>query len=141
MRKVWILVANSSKADLYQAKDVNTLELKKSFEHKESHLRSHDLVSDKPGLNTSPFGAPRSAPERTPPKLKERCHFAEELCKFLKESNGSFERLYLIASPPFLGELRAYLNQGVAEHVYLEVAKDLTHAKPEEIRSYLPPVL
>ena len=54
---------------------------------------------------------------------------------------GSFERLYLIANPPFVSILKDSLEPAVAKMIQDEVHKDLTHCRSEEVREYLPPVL
>lgn len=144
MRKVWIVVANSSSAKIYQAENTQKMIEKKSLEHFESHLKDEDLLSDKEGRTTFAFNyGPHPYQEKTPQKVKERHAFAEQIADYLEEGHksGEFEHLHLIANPTFLGFLRASLSTHVTKTIVTEIHKDLTHEKPEEIRKYLPPVL
>ncbi len=144
MRKVWIVVANSSLAKIYQAVDGHTLTEKKSFEHPETHLKDNELVTDRPGANTYTTGnGPHPIQEKTPQKVKERHYFADQIATYLQEAlyTGEFEHLYLIANPTFLGHLRSAMNPHLSKLIVSEVHKDLTHMKPSQIRDYLPPVL
>lgn len=144
MRKVWIVVANSSVSKVYYAESMNTLSEQRIFFHEEGHLTKRDLISDRQGRATQRgvYGTD-TMEEQTPIKVKEATHFAERIAKFLEEkfNAGECERIYLIAKPPFLGFLRQSLHPNVAKLVTSEVLKDLTQLRPEEIREYLPPVL
>lgn len=140
MRKVWILVANGTKATVYKAENTNTLVSIKQFQHLEGHLHGRDLTSDRPGHSSS--GSDTFA-ERTPIKVKEADHFAQVLADFLEEGHkkNEFERIYLIIKSPFLGHIQNALSSGVSKMVVSEIHKDLTHLNQNEIREYLPPVL
>lgn len=144
MRKVWIVVANGSQSTIYKADTLNTLTELKHFAHQETHLTRQDLNSDRPGRQTQRVGyGTDTMEEKNPPKVKEAEHFALEIARFLEEgfNTGEFERLYLIAKPPFLGYIRQNLHPNVSKLVESEIHKDLTHIRPEQIREYLPPVL
>ena len=143
MRKIWIVVANSSQATFYRAENVNSLLPVKTLKHSESLLSNQELVSDKPGKATFQFGGPHPMEMPTSPRVKERIHFAEEIARVLEEASlkGEFSRLYLIANPTFLGHLRQILPANLSKLIHLEISKDLTSNTPEEIREYLPPVL
>ncbi|MFZ0565943.1 MAG: host attachment protein [Chlamydiales bacterium] len=144
MRKVWIVVANSSKSIIYRAENVKTLVEHKVFEHKESHLADNQLTADKQGRQTHrvSYGTD-TYQEQTPTKVKESSSFAEEISAFLEEgyNNRDMERIYLVAKPPFLGFLRSSLSSNVAGLIASEIHKDLTQLRAEEVREYLPPVL
>lgn len=144
MRKVWIVTANSSQAKIYHAENVQKLIECKDIKHTEGHLNSKELTADRQGRTTrrQSYGTD-TLEEKTSPKMKESSLFAEEIAHILKEGyeQGSYERLYLVATPSFLGYLRKSITPPIAKLIYSEIHKDLTHKKPEEIRSYLPPVL
>ncbi len=144
MRKVWVVVANSSYARIFQVENGQILTEKESLRHYESQMREMDLVSDKPGRNTSVHGSgPHPYQEPTPYKLKQRNIFADQIAALLEKAlnEAAFERLYLIASAPFLGSLRESLSKRVYKTVQGEVDKDITILTPKEIREYLPPTL
>lgn len=144
MRKVWIVVANSSIARIFRAESVNSLVEQQTFIHEESHLVDKELIAEKPGRSGDHFGLARGAyQEQTPQQVKERSHFATQISKFLEKQyfDGEMERVYLIARAPFLGFLRQSLHPNVSKLIYSEIEKDLTHLRPEKMREYLPPVL
>ncbi|NGX61689.1 MAG: hypothetical protein K940chlam9_01178 [Chlamydiae bacterium] len=144
MRKVWIVVANSSQAKIFRAENVQTLVEYKSFVHEESQEPSRELTSDRQGRQTSRVGyGTDTYQEQTTTKAKEQSQFAHEIADFLAQGyhSGEYERLYLISKPPFLGYLRQCLNGNVSKLVESEIQKDLTQLKPGQIREYLPPVL
>lgn len=144
MRKVWVVVANSSKSIIYRAESVNTLVEHKVLEHKESHLSDNQLIADRQGRQTHrvSFGTD-TYQEQTPTKVKESSNFAQEISSFLEKgyNTRAFERLYLVAKPPFLGHLRNSLNPNITKLIESEIHKDLIQLRAEEIREYLPPVL
>lgn len=144
MRKVWVVVANGWRAKIYEALNVNTLVEKRSFEHVESKLPNHELVSDRPGLATERLGnVSRTVGFKCEPKLKEKMYFAKEVAHELSKGfhEGKFERLYLIANPEFLSHIREHLNENIMKLVNGEIQKDLTLLDSGQIRDYLPPVL
>jgi len=143
MRKVWVVVANSCESKIYHCNANKLVELK-SFVHEEGHLHAKDIVSDKKGRNTERgvYGSD-TMEEKTPLKLKEADQFAHKIGKFLEEgwNSKAFERLYVIAKPPFLSNLRHSLSDHVSSAIHSEIHKDLIHMRPDEIREYLPLVL
>ncbi len=144
MRKVWIVVANSTYSKIYYAENTHKIIELKSFEHLESHMRANELMSDSLGRTTNVglYGS-QAMEEQTSLKTKESMVFARQIIAYLEEGckKGECERLYLIASPPFLGHLREILTPHLAKLVHAEINKDLTQLTAEQIREYLPPVL
>lgn len=140
MRKIWVVVANSSTAKIYRAENVNTLVEIHTLNHSVSHLHDRDIVSDKPGRSKDGH---HSIEEQTPQQVKERIHFASEIASYLEKglSDNNLDRVYLISIPQFLGFLRQSLNPQVAKLIHAEIHKDLTHLRPAQLREYLPPVL
>ncbi|MCP5470152.1 MAG: host attachment protein [Chlamydiales bacterium] len=144
MRKVWIITANRCKAKVFRAENTHKLVEIKTVEHKEAHEHARDLNADRQGRNNNRLGYGVDTMEaKTSVEEKDAVQFAMELAHMLHEGYkaGFFERLYLIANPPFVSILRDALPKQVASLVEKEVHKDLTHSKGEEVREYLPPVL
>ena len=144
MRKVWVVVANASRAKIYQALDTNTLQESKNLEHPQSRLPAHDLLDDKPGrAGQHMHVGPRHMDDKSPAKLQEKNHFALEIAHLLdaEQKLGNFERLHLIASDPFMSCLKEHMPANVTNCVQSQTHKDLTLSSPKEIREYLPPVL
>jgi len=144
MRKVWIITANRTIARVFRAENTHKLVEIKMLEHSEGNKHARDLYSDRQGRSNSRHGYGINTMEaKTPFEVKEAILFATEIAHMLDEGHksGSFERLYLIANPPFVGILRDALSHAVAHLIQSEIHKDLTHCRTEEVREYLPPVL
>jgi protein required for attachment to host cells len=69
--------------------------------------------------------------------------FAQLICSELEtaRTQGSFEKLYIVAAPSFLGLLRKHQPAPLRQLVGAEVAKNLTTQSPESIREHLPDFL
>lgn len=138
----WVMVANSACARVFKlGKEPGTFEEMEAPIHPGSRLKGLDLTSDKPGRAFANFGEGRSSFEQqTPPKEKEDILFAREVSSYLDQaySQGELTRLYLAASPTFLGHLRQALNPNVIKLIIDEVNKDLTHMPVDEIKGHFP---
>lgn len=143
-KETWILVANSSYAKIYKAENNNKLLEIQQFDHPESRMDDKELVSSKQGRTNASVGNRRSAMEyQTTPKQQEFHVFAKQISQFLEQAyeSGKIGRLYLSASPAFLGILRQTFSQLVTGLIAGQVDRDMTHLKPDDIRAHLPPVL
>lgn len=140
-KDTWLIVANSSLARIFKVEKKQALVEVEVLEHPESRLKVSDLVSDRPGRDFESFGAARHALEPTTnPKQQEFANFAKDIALYLDKARleGQFNRLYVAASPSFLGLLRQHIPNSTLELVGGEVDKDMTHMKPTEIVSHLP---
>jgi protein required for attachment to host cells len=143
-KEIWVLVANSSFARIYKVEKNHTLVELEVFEHPESRLHEMDLTSGKPGRVFDRFGGGRHAMEQqTSPKMNEFMIFAKQLSSHLDtaRNKGTFGKLYIAASPLFLGLLRQEISSLTAELIAGEVPKDMTHVTKEEIVENLPPII
>lgn len=142
--KVWVCVANGSIARIFALNDSHQLHEIKTLEHEATRLHGRDLISAKPGRSYDSVGGGRHAvgPELTPQR-NEAEHFAQEVGAHLEHARavGELKRLYLVASPAFLGELRKCLRATTKGCIAGEIDRDATSKKPEEIREYLPKIL
>lgn len=140
-KETWLLVANSSFARIYKLEKNHHLEELKVLEHPESRLHNIDLVSDKPGRDFESGGTRRHALEqKTSPKKQEFSVFAKMLADYLEDAHneGTFDTLYIAASPSLLGLLRQSIHPNTAKLIKGEVDKDMTLFKPHEIPPLLP---
>lgn len=138
MAITWVLVADSSRAKLFSAdKALAPLQEIETFSHPESRAKTQDLTSDRPGrsLDNKTF-----MDYDTEPKRQEAIVFAKQLSDHLRDgrNKGLYHKLYIAASPNFLGILRDKLDPHIAELVAAEITKDLTHLKADAIRRHLP---
>lgn len=78
-------------------------------------------------------------PESEPPvpaRPDEMADFARIVARHLDKAldGKQFQKLYLVASPAFLGLIRPDLSQRVEAVLAGEVTKDLVHHTPEQVR-------
>ena len=129
----WILLANSSRARLF-AWDRADSQLQEigDFLHPQGRQKVGEIDPHLGGHTQRQRGDGASGgaafEARTDPRHKEREHFARELASFLEEAleTRRFSSLVLIASNPFLGELRGHLAQRVDQTVQAVVHSDLS---------------
>jgi protein required for attachment to host cells len=69
--------------------------------------------------------------------------FAKQISKHLDQARSSnqFKQLLIVAAPAFLGTLRNHLTDQTKKLVSIEMDKNLTQQKAEEIRGHLPEYL
>jgi protein required for attachment to host cells len=140
-KDTWVLVANSSMAKIFKAEKNRVLKELEVMEHPESRLHDRDLVTSRPGRTFNSVGASRHAMEpQTSPKEVEFTNFARQISERLNQARaeGLYHKLYVVASPSFLGLLRQILNSSVTQVIAGEVSKDMTQSLPEDIREHLP---
>lgn len=141
-KETWIVVANSSFAKIYKAENNNKLIEIRELQHPESRLHDQDLVSSTPGRTFSSVGTRRSMLEpTTTPKEQEMNLFAKEISHCLEHHKETLGRIYIFASPSFLGLLRQHFSSAIDTLIAGQVDRDLTHSTTEEIRAHLPHVL
>lgn len=145
-----VVVADQSEARFYDVTKLHgALHLAHSLTDPAAHLREQDLVSDKPGrvFDHAPSASGRrgavarhgTGGERSAHK-HEALVFARKVAEDLAHGLdcGDFDRLVLMAGPPFLGLLRDVLPKAVAAVVAASVNKDLVHRPEQEIEAHMP---
>lgn len=141
----WILIADGARARVLEntgpGKGVAEVA---GLEFSDAHLRSRDIMADKPGRTFPSAGVGRSAMEPpTDPVEKRQSDFARSLAEALekKRRQKAFDRLVLVAAPAALGHLRSMLSPQLRETVAGELAKDLTKVPNPDIPKHLVGVL
>jgi protein required for attachment to host cells len=148
--RIRILVADESEARFYDAEGPHD-QLKVIGRITDPGARLHDrnFKSDRPGRvvanSRSRAGGRGSAVhhvmggERSPRKLEAK-RFAHRIADELELSRQrrNYDRLVVIAGPPFLGTLRAALPDSVRAHIVAEIGKDLVHQVDDVVRRHLP---
>lgn len=141
----WILAADSSHAQILRADNrVGPLVPLEELDHPESRKKDSELYADAPGRAFDSAGQGRHAMENeVDAKKEESIRFARMLCDKLRQAanDKAFDKLYILAAPAFLGELRECLDDQVKSKVAGEVAKDVARMSAEEIRARLPDFL
>jgi protein required for attachment to host cells len=143
MKKTWVVVADSSRAKIYQMDGARgPLEEVEALVHPEARVHDQQLTSDLPGraFDSSGMGGRHAMEPPTTPKEIEAMVFAREVCSRVKAArvNGEAENFIIAAAPSFLGLIRNTLDAATKARVTVEIDKNLVRMKPEEIRSHLP---
>jgi len=142
MGTTWVVAANASRARIFAAdKPAGALSEVQDLTHPASRLHDQEITSDLPGRSFDSGGPGRHAMQQGhDPSEQEAIRFAQELSETLEtaRAEGRFQRLYVIASPSFLGELRHYIHSPTRHVIVQEIDKDLTSQRAEAIREHLP---
>ena len=145
MKKTWILVADSSRARIFEAEStIGELREIQALEHPESRLHEVDITADLPGRTQDITGQGRHSMEPgTHPKEHEATEFARQISGVLEKgrTDNLFGQLILVAAPSFLGKIRTELKPPLTKTIVHEVSKNLTQMDVEEIRNHLPELL
>jgi protein required for attachment to host cells len=138
MRTEWLLVANATHARVLQRADESQLILLQTFEHPGSRLQSSDVGKDEAGRALSRRGtAAVPLQPRMDAQTKEHLQFAHELAAFLEPAalGNRYESLVIVASNPFLGEIKHALHDGARRRLSATVPVDLTSVARHELAS------
>jgi protein required for attachment to host cells len=142
MKPVWILVADSTQARIFTAENsVSDLIEIETLLHPEGRVHEQELDSDLPGKSRAASGTGGHAYEdEVSPKEQEEINFAKlvatHLCDELNQNK--FEKLFVVAAPAFLGDLRNAFSTRLTKHVAYTSDKNVVTLSPKEIRGHLP---
>jgi protein required for attachment to host cells len=148
MTETWIVSANSGHARFFfEAEPAAPLQEIGDMVNEAARLRTADTLSDRLGptaATKSKHDTGGALPNKTyqpntTPQEHETERFAKNVCRFLQQGyqEGRFKRLTLIASPEFLGTLRANLDPHLRPLVAREINKDYTHLGPAQLHEQL----
>ena len=145
MADIWVVVADSSRARILSAKKANgSLAEIRCLDHPEGRMHAQELTSDLPGRAFDSGGQGRHAmSNEVDPKRHELIRFAKEIAEVLESGlvEKQFGKLYLMAPPAVLGQLRSEFSPSLANALADTIDKNLTGHKIEEIRRQLPDYL
>jgi protein required for attachment to host cells len=146
MSRLWIVLGNASIARIFsRAAPAEPLVPLPTLEPAESRLKGHELAGDRPGHEASDHSAGGNRFEpRIDPRRKEHGRFAAVVAERLQAGldEGAFDALWLLASDPFLGELKSHLGDAVLRRVQRTESVDLSSFGLSEIErrlAQLPP--
>jgi protein required for attachment to host cells len=139
MKATWILIANAATARCFEKQADGKLELLESFAHPDSRKPGSTLGSDRPGhIEGIGHGlGSASYQPRVDPKSWEHEKFAKELAAHLNAAVAAHhcERLYVIASNPFLGQVKSHLNVQAGKRLAGGIAADLTSYEGRDLKA------
>jgi len=142
MSKVLILTANGGRAALFTADSpIAPLAEFETFDNPAGRAQDHEFNTDSPGRTGEGMGTARHAmTAEVEPQEHEQIRFAKELATRLEHErqSNSFDRLIVCAAPKFLGMLRANFNTPLSALITVEMDKDYTALRADELRKRLP---
>ncbi len=142
MEKMWVLVAESSRARLFETDRAHgPLRELEDFVHPAARQHERELNTDLPGRTFDSAGQGRHAMEEpTRPKVSEAEEFARQLAARLEDARTEhcYARLGLIAAPAFLGLLRQHLSAETQKLVSFTLDKNLAHMETDQIGAHIP---
>ena len=137
MSKTWVVVAESSRAKIFELEKRNSplIELH-GLAHTPSRLHEQDLTSDLPGRTPGRH----KLTSQSNAKDNESNIFARTIGNHLDSARnkGEFTRLIIMSPPSFLGKLRKHLGSETNKKIISEVAKNLVKHTTSEIQSHIP---
>lgn len=133
MDKEWIMLANASQARVFsrEPKEGRLTELD-DFVHPQSRQMGRELDDARAGHVEKGYGATAHGSTqlepRTPPRQKQHEQFARQLAEHIDAAlkQRRFESWALIASNPFLGEIKAHLSHAAEKALHAAAPIDLS---------------
>lgn len=129
--KNWLLIANAARARLLElTSDASRYRHVADLVHPQSRQKGVDLADDRSGYSKGGAPGPGGAAfaPRTDPRERERDRFAQEVAQRLNDgvAAGQCAGLILVASNPFLGEVKQHLSEQARKALLRTVPSDLT---------------
>ncbi len=144
MSNTWVVVADASRARVFEAPEPRgPLSEIEALSNPENRLHEGDLVSDRGGRDSNRGAGSHGYSTGGGAKEEAVNRFAAEVCRHLEKGRNAhaFDRLYVMASPGFLGVLRKHQSDALRGLIYDEIAKDLATQDVGRIREQLPKCL
>ena len=139
MSKTWVVVAESSRAKIYEVEKNESkqfLKELKGFTHSISRNHNNQLSGNqqKESRHSQLIGTLDTHKEH------ERSEFARTLGQHLNSARnkGQFKKLILMSPPKFLGDLRKNLGHETNKHVVSEIDKNLVRHNVKDIQAHMP---
>jgi protein required for attachment to host cells len=145
MDAAWVVVADSARARVFRVESrIGPLEEVKDFGNSQGRLHDGDMYTDEQTRRLE-LGANdyHQSNDYEPPRTHERViahRFAKEVANYLRRGalENRYARLAVAAAPEFLGVLRHELDDNTRSRIVLEIAKDLSKMRADQLRPYFP---
>jgi protein required for attachment to host cells len=141
MSKLWVVVADQSKARIFTVADPHGELLDVGeLEHPEAREREQTMTSDRPGRGFDSSGHGRHAMgSKVEPAKQDTIRFVKQVAEHIQAAHneGRCNRLLLVAGPTLLGLLRDNMKSLSGLKVS-EIEKNLGQYDALEIRKHLP---
>lgn len=137
---IGIVVADGARALIMTTTDRLHFEVVETMASADAHVRSHDLVSDRPGRSIESRGGAHHAIEaRHDPHELEKEAFVRRVAERL--GDAAFDQLVLVAPKRQLGQLRTHLSEAARRTVTEELGKDLVKLPTADLHARLAALL
>lgn len=136
MEKTWIVVANNSRARIFQLGDPRgALQEIEDLANPLGRADNKQLASDGNGRFGGPDGQSHTAPGQEEPVAHEVRLFARSVGERLElaRSANRYQHLCLIAAPKFLGLLRENIHGSTRKLVQAELARNIASFSVQDI--------
>ncbi|MEW6983095.1 host attachment protein [Colwelliaceae bacterium 6471] len=142
---ILILTADSGRARLFQTENSSSEIIEvEDIVNPVARIKDNKLLSDGASSLKDSVGAGRHGgdPKHMPKEVAKQ-RFAKEVSDTLVASMDKYgyHKLYIIAAPKFLGELRTVIPNKIKQLLIGEVDHDATSLTPKEFRHLLPKYL
>jgi protein required for attachment to host cells len=129
--KNWLLIANAARARVLEVTaQAGHYRHVADLVHPQSRQKGVELADDRLGhvKGSAPGPGGAAYAPRTGPRERERDRFAQQVAQHLNKgiASGQCAGLVLVASNPFLGELKSHLSEQGRKALLRTVASDLT---------------
>ncbi|MFW2374034.1 MAG: host attachment protein [Gammaproteobacteria bacterium] len=142
MPKTWVVVAESSRAKIFELDNKNTpLKELQGFAHTPARVHEQQLTSDLPGRTHDSHGhGSHKMGSQTSVKDHESMQFARTIGGHLNNAvnKGKCAKLIIMSPPAFLGHLRKQLSPETNKHIVSEIDKNLVRHDAKDIQAHLP---
>ncbi|SFQ74403.1 Protein required for attachment to host cells [Variovorax sp. OK605] len=136
MKTQWIVIANAASARIFLRDNAAaSLVPVAAFSHDRSRLHASELGASNGGQAADNDPGPKRFEPRIDVRHKEHRRFAKEIAQRLDAglNAGEYGSLTLLASNPFLGELKSQLSDAVIQRIETTLNKDLSHVGIAEL--------
>ena len=139
MTKLWVLIADSSRAELVEVEGMGKkIHSVHTYDHPKGRAKNIALETDRPGRSFDRVGGQKHSMEQErDPHYHERQVFARQLMDVLQkgQQDKKFDAFAIIAPATFLGELNHNMTKQLKELLSKEVTHDIVGI-PEEKKRY-----
>lgn len=145
MDSAWVVVADSARARVFRAASrIGPLEELTDLSDSQGRLHEGDVYTDEQTrrleLGSNNY---HQSNDYEPPRSHDRVmahRFAKDVAEYLRRGalEKRYDKLILAAAPEFLGVLRHELDDNARQRVTLELPKDLSKMRADQLRTYLP---
>jgi protein required for attachment to host cells len=141
MKTTWIITADASRARILQVADrEHALTEVEDLVNPQGRMQNRDINSDAAGRFRGPDRPGGHASDDENHAVDHQAElFAKRVAEYLDAARNRqrFDRLYLVAAPKFLGQLRKQLGKETGKLVADELDKDLSWFNVRQLEEYV----